>query len=94
MKLLLRDWKSGSVGGVDNEDDGVDTAAIALPHGAETRLSAEIPAFEGYVPFLDAFHVEADCGYGAVGDGLVRILSGQMGGFVGKSERNLEARGA
>lgn len=57
-------------------------------------MAAEIPAFEGYVPFLDALHVEADCGYGAVGDELVRVLIGQMGGFVGNSEPNLEARGA
>ena len=40
--------------------DGVDSAAIALPHGAEPRLAADVPQLDGHVAFGDLPHVEAD----------------------------------
>ena len=42
--------------------DGVDAAAVALPHGTEPRLAADVPQLDGHVALGDLAHVEAHRG--------------------------------
>ena len=44
MKLRVGVRGAGEGGGGGEVHDRVDAAAIALPHGAESRLAAEVPA--------------------------------------------------
>lgn len=41
--------------------DGVDSAAVAFPDGTESRLTSDIPNFEGYSAFGYLSHIETDC---------------------------------
>ncbi len=36
---------------VDHVHDGVHAATVALPHGAETRLTANVPELDAYIAF-------------------------------------------
>ena len=59
VELLLGRRQHVHVGDVDDEDDGVDAAAISLPHLAEAGLPTQVPALECHMPFLHPLHVEA-----------------------------------
>ena len=58
VELVSRRLDLVEVGGVDHVDDGVDAAAVSLPHGAEPRLTADVPQLDGDVPLGDLAHVE------------------------------------
>ena len=58
VKFISRGLDLVEVGGVDHVDDGVDAAAVSLPHGAEPRLTADVPQLDGDVPLGDLAHVE------------------------------------
>ena len=62
MELVSRGLDLVQVGGVDHVDDGVDPAAVALPHGAEPRLTADVPQFDGDVALGNLAHVESHRG--------------------------------
>jgi len=42
--------------------DRVDTTAIALPHGAEARLTTNVPKLDGNITLGNLLHVEAHRG--------------------------------
>ena len=60
VKLVPRGFDFIQIGGVHHVDDGVDTAAVPLPHGPEPGLTADVPELDGDVPLRDFSHVEPD----------------------------------
>lgn len=58
LQLVSRRFQLLVICGVDHVDDAVDAAAIALPHGPEARLAADVPQLYRHVAFHDFAHVE------------------------------------
>ena len=59
LKFVSRSFQLFVIGGVHHVNDAVDAATITLPHGPETRLTADVPQFDGHVALRDLAHVEA-----------------------------------
>lgn len=51
------------IGGVYHVHNGANSTTITLPHGAETRLSSNVPYVNHRFAFGHFAHVEADCWY-------------------------------
>jgi len=82
MQLILCHGHSIAIRGIHDEDDSVDIATVALPHGAELDLAAQIPTADGDVAFLDLLLVEGD-GWYAV-DGELLALEPRKHGLLGE----------
>ena len=61
VELLLGELELLLVCRVDDIDDRVHAAAVALPHAAETRLAADVPHLDRHVALRDLLHIEAHC---------------------------------
>ena len=82
MKLVSRSFDLIEVSGIDHVDDGVDAAAVPLPHRTEPRLPANVPQLDGDVPLGDLAHVESHRGNHV----LVKVTRGDdvnEGGLAG-----------
>ena len=62
MQLCLRDGDAVCICRIDHVDDRVDPAAIALPHGAEAWLAAQVPQLDRHLTLLNLPHVETNRG--------------------------------
>ena len=60
VKLVPRSFDLIQIGGIHHVDDGVNSAAVPLPHRPEPGLTADVPEFDSHVPLRDLSHVEPD----------------------------------
>ena len=63
MQLVTTGLDLVRVGGVHHVDYGVDPSAVALPHGAEPRLTSNVPELDRHISLRDLPHIEAHCWY-------------------------------
>lgn len=50
----------------EDEQNGVDATAIALPHAPKTWLPSDVPQFDGDIAFGDFSHIKPNSGDGVV----------------------------
>lgn len=64
--------------------DCIDATTVALPHGSESRLAANVPDLNGNIAFGDFTHIETNCGYH-----ILRELTGLLTQRETETEREI-----